>query len=948
MLDHYKIISYALSRCAAALIALALMANANPAPSAPIKYGFLWHMHQPIYYPYESVVQSQNNSRYSFDLYSIFNNRSGPYTTWPKDAVQSGTSLPHLGAQVSFTGSLVENLNVLQSNGIGGGTWNNWSTGYAQGMNLKTTLNNPRLDIVAFGYHHPLMPLLDKLDMQMQIRLHKYVFQQQWPGYSYSKGMFPAENAFAERMIPALVAEGIDWVMVDNIHFDRACVNYPHTNASNLFAPNKSDQLNPDPAANGGAWVQLQNVWAPSKVSAPFGYQPHNVQYVDPNSGAVTSMIAVPTARYEGNEDARGGYGAFLYGTVMAAYLPYNNDASHPMFVILHHDGDNYGGGTDSYYHSNFQNMVSWDSGDSDYECYSAQDYLQQYPVASNDIIHVESGSWSGADNGDPEFKKWLGDPNSSGWSPDRNSWAVMTAARNRVYHAEQVAPTSNMGGILNGNGSNTEKAWHFLLAGQASDHWYWDGSGEPWDSNVTRACNQAVTYADPVIAGQPDNTPPAVFIPQRNPYNPGGYEWGSSPEPSDFEVWTYVYDVSGLGSVQLKWRTDNDGQNPIASTQNETYSGGSEVSAWNTVAMTTRATPSIPANILPATYRATEYYGNITGQHDVLIDYYVEATDAHGNIYKSDIQHVYVGTTVSGGGGGGGGPRVTLVPAVPTAGQQVMVQYNPVGGPIAGTTAAKMHYGINNWSAGSINDVSMTSNSTSQRWETTVTLSASATQFDCVFNNGAASPAWDNNSSADWHFLVNAGVPPPAPPWTIDGNAESTTSLLAQNGSGLKLWARMQGTVLYVATQCATSSPARDHFIYITDSLSSTQGANWAKSGTIVSWDAFLANEASNNYNSWFNSSGSPTTSYGATSASGSPGGVLEGSIDLSQLYSGGPLPPTLYIAAAEYGTNNGDALVPSTQVPASTNSDTNLDAAEFLVFSTGLPVTLSYLSVE
>jgi len=142
--------------------------------------------------------------------------------------------------------------------------------------------------------------------------------------------MFPAETAFSERIIPALVAEGVQWVLVDNIHFDRACVGYPHTNSSNLFAPNHADQVNPDPSTSGGAWVQLNNLWAPGRVSAPFGYRPHYAQYVDPNTGAVTRMIAVPAARYEGNEDGRGGYGAFLYDAVMDQYLAYNTDAGTP------------------------------------------------------------------------------------------------------------------------------------------------------------------------------------------------------------------------------------------------------------------------------------------------------------------------------------------------------------------------------------------------------------------------------------------------------------------------------------------------------------------------------------------------------------------------------------------------------------------------------------------
>jgi hypothetical protein len=75
---------------------------------------------------------------------------------------------------VSFSGSLIENLNSLEFAGVNGGMWNNWDTGYDQGVSLSTSLGNPRLDMVAFGYHHPLMPLLDTSeDTRMQIKLHR-------------------------------------------------------------------------------------------------------------------------------------------------------------------------------------------------------------------------------------------------------------------------------------------------------------------------------------------------------------------------------------------------------------------------------------------------------------------------------------------------------------------------------------------------------------------------------------------------------------------------------------------------------------------------------------------------------------------------------------------------------------------------------------------------------
>ncbi len=878
----------------------------------PIHVSFLWHMHQPVYYPYETPVQTDAAGRFSYSVVDIHNQRFGPYTTWPRDAIQAGLALPHLGAQVSFTGSLIENLNALRAAGVNGGMWNNWDSGYDQSMSWLTSLGNRRLENVAFGYHHPLMPLLDEADARMQIRLHKHIYAQTWAGgATYSQGMFPAETAFSTRMIPWLAAEGIEWVIVDNIHFDRACVNYPQTNASGLFAPNAADQINPDPAAGGGAWVQLNNLWAPSRVSAPFGYQPHCAQYINPQTGAVTTLVVVPAARYEGNEDGRGGYGAFLYDQVMDQYIQYNTDAAHPMLVLLHHDGDNYGGGSDSYYHNNFQSMVNWVSSDADYDVSTVADYLERFPVDAADVIHVENGAWAGADNGDPEFKKWLGGVNGSGWSPDQNSWAVLTAAKNRVFMAEAIAPAGSMASVLAGTGSNTEKAWHWLLCGQASDYWYWDGT-EIWDSNVTRAANQAVTFANAVITGQPDSTPPTVLIPQRDPYNPGGYEWGSTPEPSDFTVWTFAYDVSGLASVMLKWRVDLDGANPLASIQNETYAGGAEVGPWNSVAMTGSSLPNPPSGVLNATYRAQRYAAMITGQQDVLIDYYVEALDAAGNMTKTDIQHVYVGTPA-----GGGGDTVVVEPDPPVAGETVLIAYDPAGRPLQNASNVFAHVGFNNWATVLNPDPPMSWDAGQSRWEVSLNVFANATQLDVVFNNGGGT--WDNNNGADWHFAVTGGT---QPGWQMDGLLDAPALELASNG-GMALWAGLDGDVLYVATNDA--GEGNDHFIYVALTPGPLRAANWAKAGQIADWSAYLADENNNDYESWFDAGG-------ATQAmTGVDGGVLEGTLDLAGEF--GALPAQIYLAVGVYQTQDGGTLQWQQQVPASLNNNGNLDASEYLL---------------
>jgi autotransporter-associated beta strand protein len=624
------------------------------AQQPPMQVGFLWHMHQPIYYPGEGIIQTTNAGRFSFSVTDVHNQRLGPYTTWPKDAIQIGSGLPHLGASVSFSGSLIKNLNDLEAAGYS--QWNNWELAYRQARALTTAEGNPRLDLIGFSQYHALGPLLDTRDLRMQIKLHKLSTQDAFgASVPYAKGYFPAETAFSARMIPALVAEGFDWTIVDNIHFDRATKNYPHTDSSNLYAPNRADAVNPDPAASGGAWVQLNNLWAPSKVSAPFSYRPHNVQYVDPNTGSTQTIVAVPGARYEGNEDGRGGYGALQYEQVMNQYKQYNTDPNRPLFVVLHHDGDNYGGGSESYYHGNFQSMVNWAAAAPDYDVTTIQDYLDRFPVPAGDLIHVEPGSWAGADNGDPQFKKWLGPRNAAGWSPDQNSWAVLTAAKNRVFTAEDKAAIGDLRNVLDGTGSATEKAWNYLLQAQASDYWYWDGT-EIWDSDVTRGSNLAVQQADQVLTAHPgaEATAPTVFLPQRSSWNPGGKEYGVD-QPSDFEIWTFAYDVSGLQDVTLRYRVDADGDNPLGSTQNETYAGGGEVGGWQSLPMS-GVTLTSPAGILSPTYRAQRFGATVAGLSDKLIDYYVEATDAFGNVTKTDIQHVYIGLGSGTGGGGGGG----------------------------------------------------------------------------------------------------------------------------------------------------------------------------------------------------------------------------------------------------------------------------------------------------
>ncbi|MFN3166740.1 MAG: hypothetical protein ACE37H_06715 [Phycisphaeraceae bacterium] len=892
----------------------------NALAQAPVEVGFLWHMHQPQYRPGETVLQTQASGVFSFDLVNdVHGSRSGPYTTWPRDAVQSGLSLPNLGAQVSFSGSLIQNLNTLETAGVNGGQWNNWDGAYRQAANWDTAEGNPRLDLVNFGFNHPLMPLLDERDIRMQVKLQKRIHERTWgPGVPLSKGLFPPETAFSTRIIPALVAEGIEWSIVDSIHIERATQGYPHTDSSNLYRPNKADQINP--ALPDEQWVQLNNLWAPSKVAAPFAYRPHHVQHVDPDTGAISKIVAVPAARYEGNEDGRGGFGALQYEQVMDQYRQFNTDPARPMFVVLHHDGDNFGGGSEAYYHGNFNNMVNWAQASPNYNVSTIQDYLDKYPVPADAVVHIENGSWAGADNGDPEFKKWLGDPDpNTGWSPDRNSWAVLTAAKNRVFTADDIAPATNLDHVIDNTGTPTERAWHDLMSAQASDHWYWDGT-EVWDSNVTRGSNLAVAHADQVINAFTglEATAPSVFIPQRESYNPGGEEFGQQ-QPGDFEVWTYAYDVSGLQSIVLKYRIDEDGENPLDSIQNETYAGGAEVGEWVALAMS--ASDVGPQNgVLAPTYRAERFAAVVAGLENVLVDYYVEAVDGLGNLARTYIQHVWVGADTT----TGGGDRVTAGPGPIVAGELTLITYDPAGGPLAEAAQVFLHHGFNDWQAIAA-DTPMQFDAQSGLFSAQVLVDASASQLDLVFNNGAG--VWDNNGGADWHFAVNGGQPPVA--FVMDGELDETAELVA-SGAGRSLHAAFDGQRLYVATDDA--GEGEDVFIYLAQSPGGLTDANWAKAGRVAQWDAFLADENDNGYHAWFDAQGA------VESATGDNGGVLEGVIDL--LAEFGTLPDAIYLAVGVYGTADGTPLNPFAQLPASLDGDGDLDALEFVRFALSVPL--------
>ncbi len=570
-------------------------------------FGIHKHMHQPYYNATDRLYWDGEKD-------SIFGARGGPYTHFIPTAVRqyAGGGLAHAGLSTSWSGSLIEQLNRCAKDGLCGGRFNGWNNDLRAVAQEKTALGHPRVDFSAFGFFHPLMALIPGRDIVKQVAWHREIIRSTF-GIDASSVMFPPETAFHIRMIPALNQAGIRAVIYDSIHRFRACRDYPYAGINEgMLPPNPAEQVN-SPVED---WLQLRNIWAGSKI-APSLLKPEYVRYEDPD-GQTHQIIAVPAERYIGNEDARGGFGALQYPDVLGQV--YNQivetgafDPQHPPFFLLHSDGDNHGGGADSYYNHNTGQLVRWLQDDPRFELTTVHDYLDRFPPDPANAVHIEPGSWSGADNGDPQFMKWFSRYDQP-YSPDLNSWAVLTAFQNVAHSLEDAYPGKPW----------LEEISRLLLTAETSCYWYWTGQ-HVWDQQVTNAANvgyeKVKSAVDAVLAAGRDHTGPTIFAPWITPENPGGKRWGQGcllDAPREGTVHSFVYDITGLKRVTLVIRAAS-GESRIEMHDNGPY-------------------PSQTGAVITANYFTAPLP---VGAGDVR--YYIEAEDNKGNIERGALERVYL-----------------------------------------------------------------------------------------------------------------------------------------------------------------------------------------------------------------------------------------------------------------------------------------------------------------
>lgn len=645
---------------------------------------YLWHMDQPVYWGERSSdkpgskqfaeeshrLKMSGANRYpgsnvphpTNDLQEIFSkdDRVKAYQTSPRDAINSILNHPDAGAQLSISAGLLENIRSLAVKNQWGYS-SGWMDPYKEVIGKKTSGGYPRLDVVGFTYDHALSPLVSERTLKKQIQGHQYVSNKYY-GYT-SPGYWPAECAFSERIIKVLTESGITWSVIANSRLARTLSDYvhPYNINGNIDPPNRADMV----PTQGINWFDGAIDGRGSRLAAPYCYRAHKARYIDPSTGIEYKIDVVPMCNYLSYIDGYSGASAEDVEKLIAPY----SDESHPSIVLLAHDGDNAWGGGYDYYNNAVKNFTNAAAGKG-YKPATIRQFLHDHPVPENDIVRVEDGSWVNAENdwGHPQFINWLWplytsdqrfDPD--GWTEDARNWAVITATENYVITAEDITGELSVANICEGGAAanDAEKAWHFYFGGLNSGFMYY-GKAEDMEVKPSLTGNIAIEYAQRVIdanAGK-DETAPSVFIPQRYPYNPGGTGRGPTTGykkvdySSDFTVWTFAYDISGLSSVKLKYRTDKDGIRSLTEKDNETYAGGPGVNEWMEKEMIRKPMASDPTNdpelnffILPKA-KADLCYAEIAGLSEVLVDYYVEAVDTKGNSFKTPIQHVYVGTS--------------------------------------------------------------------------------------------------------------------------------------------------------------------------------------------------------------------------------------------------------------------------------------------------------------
>ncbi|HYO54741.1 fibronectin type III domain-containing protein, partial [Archangium sp.] len=518
------------------LPAVAALLLAGPA-RAQIAASHVYHNHMPNFWPYYDVSRYASTPvggaiRYTYDgqvinlkqsppsnytyylpsgapmphddlvTYYSHHAKTGAYMYWPPSvAADMSTNAPTGQIHVTMSGAVVNNvqdLNALQN--VPGYTNTSWGSPWRDRYNtLRTPAGHRTLDLIHFTGHHTMGPLVGP-DYFLKDLVHQSATLAQpyflGSNFQSSKGFFPTELGFSERLIPTLAKLGIQWAVIGDNHFSRTLKDYPFLNEPGsdtlVSPPNRADLQN---TSNLGSWVSLQMAHEQQVIrnKYPFASTPHWVRYVDPATGAESRVVGIPV-----NQN-----GSWLEGWEGEATVDVVNLRSfeglvpQKQFFVIAHDGDNSGGRAGS--------ETTWYNGRSvtctaGVQCLGISEYLVNHTPPSTDVVHVQDGSWV-------DTRDSSSDPQWHHWKLPFGIWKGQFPAFNSATGLN-LAPKTNLGGVQEGMTVSFEHGWHYLernfallqaalnYAKTAEQIWL-DAHPNHWkptttlDSQVTHAGNQ-------------------------------------------------------------------------------------------------------------------------------------------------------------------------------------------------------------------------------------------------------------------------------------------------------------------------------------------------------------------------------------------------------------------------------------------------------------------------
>ena len=475
------------------LLALATLFLATPAAHGQgIAAAHVYHNHMPNFWPYYDVSQYATTPagspiRYTYDAqvinlknhppanytyqlpsgapmphddlvtYYSHHSKIGAYLYWPPAvAADMRAHAPTGQIHVTMSGSLVNNvqdLNVLQN--VGGYNNPGWGGAWRDHYNaFFTPAGNRTLDLIHFTGHHSMGPLVGPAYFLKDLIYQSATLAQPYflgDSFRSSRGFFPTELGFSERLIPTLVRLGIQWSVIGDNHFSRTLRDYPFLNdpgADTLVSPpNRADLQN---TSNVGAWVSVPMAHEQQVVrnKYPFASTPHWVRHADPVTGAETRIIGIPV-----NQN-----GSWLEGWEGEATVDVVNLRSfegltprRQLFVIAH-DGDNSSGraGAEGTWYNG--RSVTCSAG---VQCMGISEYLGAHPPPAADVVHVQDGSWV-------DTRDSSSDPQWHHWRLPFGIWKGQFPSFNAATGLN-LAPKRNLSGVQEGMTVSLEHGWHFL-----------------------------------------------------------------------------------------------------------------------------------------------------------------------------------------------------------------------------------------------------------------------------------------------------------------------------------------------------------------------------------------------------------------------------------------------------------------------------------------------------